>query len=24
MDLKFIPIWTFTGTLGVTFLIFFN
>jgi hypothetical protein len=24
MDLKFIPVWTFTGTLGLTFLIFFN
>ena len=23
MDLKFSPIWTFTGTLGLTFLIFF-
>jgi hypothetical protein len=22
-DLKFVPIWTFTGTLGFTFLVFF-
>lgn len=23
MDIKFLPVWTFTGTLGLTFLIFF-
>jgi hypothetical protein len=22
-DVKFVPIWTFTGTLGFTFLVFF-
>ncbi len=23
MDLKFVPVWTFTGTLGMTFIVFF-